>query len=125
LFNNYIAGEDIYFSLGNISFNYKLRSDLSNFDKLILANTLIDMVVSNALESLEVEHMQVFSVCCGDSTEFMNVQQNESWLRVFQKLKDYLLVSICDPDLCEQALHILHNFLTVDQLKFQIYEVSL
>jgi len=61
--NNYlslfihIAGEDIYFSLGSISFNYKLRSDLSNFDKIILANTLIDLVYQNQLESLEREHM--------------------------------------------------------------------
>ena len=40
-------------------------------------------------------------------------------------MKDYLLVSICDPDLCEQGLLILHNFLTADTLKFQVYEVIL
>lgn len=124
-FNSFLAGEDIYFSLGNVSFNYKLRSDLGNFDKIILANTLIDMVIQSQLESLELEHMQLLSVCCGDSTDFLNIQQNDAWFKVFQKLKDYLLVSICDPDLCEQALNILHNFLTVDQLKFQIYEVLL
>lgn len=39
------AGEDIYFSLGNSSFNYKLKSDLSNFDKILLANTLVDLVI--------------------------------------------------------------------------------
>ena len=40
-----IAGEDIYFSLGNLSFNYKLKSDLSNFDKILLSNSLIDVVI--------------------------------------------------------------------------------
>lgn len=39
-------------------------------------------------------------------------------------MKDYLLVSICDPELCEQGLVILHNFLTADALKFQVFEVS-
>lgn len=39
-------------------------------------------------------------------------------------MKDYILVSICDPDLCEQGIHILHNFLTIESLKFQIYEVK-
>ena len=39
-------------------------------------------------------------------------------------MKDYLLVSICDPDLCEQGLAILHNFLTADSIKFQVYEDS-
>jgi len=46
----------------------------------------------------------------------------ESWLKVFTKLKDYLLVSVCDPELCEDSLTILHNFLTADQLKHQVYE---
>jgi hypothetical protein len=40
-----IAGEDIYFSLGNLSFNYKLKSDLNNFDKILLSNSLIDVVI--------------------------------------------------------------------------------
>jgi len=31
-------------------------------------------------------------------------------------------VSICDPELCEQGLHILHNFLTADGLKYQVFE---
>ena len=46
----------------------------------------------------------------------------ESWLKVFTKLKDYLLVSVCDPELCEDSLTILHNFLTADQIKYQVYE---
>jgi hypothetical protein len=44
-FNDFIAGEDIYFSLGNASFNYKLKSDMGNFDKIVLANSLIDIVL--------------------------------------------------------------------------------
>lgn len=39
-------------------------------------------------------------------------------------MKDYLLVSICDQELCSQGLAILHNFLTADALKFQVYEES-
>lgn len=49
-----------------MSFNYKLKSDLSNFDRITLATTLIDLVIQNQLESLEKEHMQVLMVCCGD-----------------------------------------------------------
>lgn len=67
-----LAGEDIYFSLGNLSFNYKLKSDLSNFDKILLSNALIDVVISGQFESLEQDHMQILYVCCGDSTEFQS-----------------------------------------------------
>lgn len=37
-------GEEIFYSFGNGSFNYKLRSDPSNFDTLLLSNALIDIV---------------------------------------------------------------------------------
>ena len=120
----YLAGEDIYFSLGNLSFNYKLKSDLSNFDKILLSNALIEVVIQAQFESLEIDHMQILTVCCGDPRDFQNSHQSESWFQVFKKMKDYLLVSICDPELCEQGLVILHNFLTADALKFQVFEVS-
>lgn len=68
----FLAGEDIYFSLGNLSFNYKLKSDLNNFDKILLTNALMDVVIQGQYESLETDHMQILYVCCGDSTEFSN-----------------------------------------------------
>jgi len=91
---------------------------LNNFDKILLANALIDTVINGQFESLENDHMQVLFVCCGDPSEYTSSHLGESWLKVFQKLKDYLLVSICDPELCEQGLAILHNFLTADTIKF-------
>mmetsp|Transcript_40493 Transcript_40493/g.38985 ORF Transcript_40493/g.38985 Transcript_40493/m.38985 type:complete len:177 (+) Transcript_40493:2034-2564(+) len=97
---------------------------MGNFDKIFLANTLIDIVIQNQFESLEKEHMEILMLCCGDYTEFLNPHQNDSWLRVFQKMKEYILVSICDYELCEYSLAILLNFLTAEQLKFQIYEES-
>jgi hypothetical protein len=42
----------------------------------------------------------------------------DGWLKVYQKMKDYLLVSICDVELCQDALAVLNNFLTNDVLKF-------
>lgn len=110
--------EDLYFSLGNSSLKYKLKSDMANFDKILLANTLIDIVIQNNFESFEKEHMDILYLCCGDSSEFTNTIYNESWFKVFQKMKEYLLVSICDYELCEYSLRILHNFLTADSLKF-------
>lgn len=43
---------------------------------------------------------------------------------MFSKFKDFLLVSICDEELIDDALVILHNFLTSSSLKFQVYEES-
>lgn len=115
------TGEEIYFSLGSVSFNYKLKSDLANFDMILLANSLIDCIITNELESLEREHMQIFNICCSSKAELGQSSTQEAWQKVFSKLKNYLLVSICDPEICQDSLIILHNFLTADGLKYHIY----
>lgn len=65
--------------------------------------------------------MQVISVCAG-THQHLNPIVSDSWFKVFQKLKDYLLVSICDCDLVNEALDVLHNFLTDDHLKYQVQD---
>lgn len=60
-----------------------------------MCNSVIDYVISNGFESLESEHLQLISVCAGPNAE-LNGLMSEAWLRVYSKLKDYLLVSICD-----------------------------
>ena len=70
--------------------------------------------------------MQIFTICCGrdpDSTINMAVNA-DSWTKFFAKFKDFLLVSICADDLVDDALEILHNFLTSPTLKFMVYEES-
>jgi hypothetical protein len=89
------VGEEIFFSLGMVSFNYKLRSDLSDIDPVMMCNSLIDYVIANNYESLEREHMQLITVCAGPQAQ-LNPTMTDAWLKVYHKLKDYLLVSICD-----------------------------
>mmetsp|Transcript_14284 Transcript_14284/g.22236 ORF Transcript_14284/g.22236 Transcript_14284/m.22236 type:complete len:147 (-) Transcript_14284:10-450(-) len=68
--------------------------------------------------------MQIFMICCGrDPDKTINQSQySESWFKFFVKFKDFLLISICDNELVEEALLILHNFLTSPSIKFQVYE---
>ena len=115
------TGEEIYFSLGTVSFNYKLKSDLENFDEILLANSLIDVIISQDKESLDPEHMQILLVCCQNRENLEASALLDSWLKVFQKLKEYLLVSICDSEICSDSIMVLHNFLTADQLKYNVY----
>ena len=119
------SGEEIFYSFGNASFNYKLKADISNFDSLLMANAMIDLVYSHGYDALSKEHMQIFTLCCGKdgAEETLNqTASSESWFKFFSKFKDFLLVSICDEELVNEALVILHNFLTSASLKFQVYE---
>ena len=62
-------------------------------------------------------------LCIGNNAYALNQSQNsEAWFKVFQKFQDFLLISICDEELVDDALVILHNFLTSPALKFQVYE---
>jgi len=36
-------------------------------------------------------------------------------------MKEYLLVSICDSEICIDSTHVLHNFLTAENLKYPVY----
>ena len=76
------SGEEIYFSLGLVSFNYKLKSDLRDIDPVLMCNSVIDFVISNGYESLEQDHMQLIQICAGTKTE-LNGALSESWIRVF------------------------------------------
>ena len=113
-------GEEIIYSFGNGSFNYKLTSDIKNFDNLFLANSLIDNIIQHEYDSLLKEHMHIFMMCCGKDPDatINQTQLADSWFKVFSKFKDFLLVSICDEELIDDALVILHNFLTSSSLKF-------
>lgn len=69
--------------------------------------------------------MRIFSYCMArppNSNLLRQPSQADGWLKVFQKFKDYLLVSICDEELVDDALLIFHNFLTSPSLKHTVYE---
>jgi len=70
--------------------------------------------------------MQIFMLCCGKNVDktLNNTTNTDNWFKIFSKLKDFLLVSICDEELACDALFILHNFLTSPALKFLVYEES-
>ena len=91
-----------------------------------MANAMIDLIISHGYDSLLKEHMQIFMLCCGKNVDktLNNTTNTDNWFKIFSKLKDFLLVSICDEELACDALFILHNFLTSPALKFLVYEES-
>ena len=76
-------GEEIFYSFGNGSFNYKLKSDFKNFDLYQMANSLIDIITGMGFDSLLKEHMQIFMLTCGkDPENTINDGVNtEAWLK--------------------------------------------
>jgi len=107
---------------GNFSMTYNLQSDLNNFDKILLSNGLADQAIQQNLENLDPKHLAILTWCMGPDDLISTAGQVEQWLKVFAKIRDYLLAALWSLPIQEQALKILHNFLSADQLKFQIFE---
>lgn len=59
-------GEEFIFALGSHSFNYKLHSDINNFDRILMANATIDLVINNELDMLEQSHMEILLFALSD-----------------------------------------------------------
>ena len=78
-------GEEIFYSFGNGSFNYKLMSDIKHFDKLHMANALIDLIIGMEFDSLMKEHMEIFMLCTGEDPDntINNSLQSEQWFKFF------------------------------------------
>ena len=49
-----MRNEEIYFSLGNNSFNYVVKSNPKFFDKITLAASLADLILNSQLENLDL-----------------------------------------------------------------------
>jgi len=46
-------------------------------------------------------------MCLKDSLE-----NTEGWIKIFEGIKDYLFVALCDPEICSSAVVVLTRFIT-------------
>ncbi len=65
--------EEIYFSLGNYSFNYVVKSNPEYFDKISLGAALADHVLSAQLENLEEQHFEILHFCLHNEQDSLNM----------------------------------------------------
>ena len=74
---------------------------------------MADHVLSAQLENLEEQHFEILHFCLHNEQDSLNMDM-QSWFKIFAKLKEYLFVAICDPDLYQDAIKILTMFFTAE-----------
>ncbi|CAI2385623.1 unnamed protein product [Moneuplotes crassus] len=115
--------KEFYLSLAANSDEYKVSNNPDFLDRVNMARALADYIIENELESLESSHMELILFV---TEEQMEPKTHDSWFKIFQKLKEYLFVAICDQDIYLDALKVLfERFFCTDQLKFLIFEESM
>lgn len=91
----------------------------SSWDAFAVASELQRLIVEPPLEHLEVEHVQTLAACvnsqCASSTDSPLLTQQ--WTELFDSLRDYVFVALCDPDCVVHAVSLLEHFAFQSQLR--------
>jgi hypothetical protein len=103
--------------LGTNTQKYKLGGVPLIWDALVVAESLARQVQDDQLDNLDVAHIEVLTAC------LLN-EPTEAWLGVYESLKDYLFVALCDVDICSMSAHILIRFMTAPGVMLQVLASS-
>lgn len=71
-----------------------------------VAKALAEQVEASQLAHFELEHLEVFIACLPDP----EVDLNDDWLAVFEKVKAYVFVALVDPALHHGAREVVRHF---------------
>lgn len=98
------ASEGLYV-LGTNTQKYKLGGAPLIWDALMVATSLAGQVKDMELDNLDMAHIEILTAC-------LLHEPTEAWLDVYEALKDYLFVALCDYEICTQAAWIIRRFMT-------------
>eukprot|EP00826_Nyctotherus_ovalis_P022263 TRINITY_DN17318_c0_g2_i1.p1 TRINITY_DN17318_c0_g2~~TRINITY_DN17318_c0_g2_i1.p1 ORF type:complete len:821 (+),score=324.45 TRINITY_DN17318_c0_g2_i1:73-2535(+) len=103
-----IAGteEDAYV-IGVYTQKYKTFGAPLEWCSLYVASELESFIRENELKFLEHVHIQVFQACL---VQDFSLDDVEEWLSIFQSLKRYFFIALCDRELCYASIQILKKF---------------
>lgn len=67
------------------------------WNPLFIATYLEQLIKQSNLENLEQSHVEIFDACL--KQEFYD-DSHSKWLEIFNSLKSYFFISLCDRDFC-------------------------
>ncbi len=98
--------EEVYV-LGVYTQKYRTFGAPLEWQSLYVASELESFIRSNDLKFLEQVHIQVFESCL---VQEFAPHEIEEWLTIFQNLKRYFFIALCDRELCFASIQILKKF---------------
>lgn len=105
--------------MGNRSLKYRLGGVPELWDSHGIATSLANYVRQNNLDSLNDAHIDVLLAC------LIKKPNSPEWISVFDSLKDYLYVGLCDPEINYGSVLILRSFLTAENILKSTLQMSL
>jgi len=98
--------EEVYV-LGVYTQKYRTFGAPLEWHCLHIAAELESFIRSHELKFLEQVHIQVFEACL---VQEFSLEGIDEWLNIFQNLKRYFFIALCDRELCFASIQILKKF---------------
>jgi len=94
------------YSIGTASRVYEECCISEHWPSVDIARTMADEAAAQNLPHLETEHFEVLTCCLPEP----HVDLDETWLMVFEKIKNYIFVAFLDPVLHDSAVEVVRRY---------------
>lgn len=85
-----------------------------------IAESIERFVQSRNLINLEREHVEILVGCLVQQPQ---PEDGETWLRIYENLKSYIFIGLCDRELCMLCGEILKKFMIFEAIQDTILSV--
>lgn len=86
-----------------------------------IATYLEKLIKTQNLENLEQSHVEIFDACL--QQDFYE-DSHAKWLEIFDSLKSYFFISLCDRDFCKTSIEILKKIYVNEVMQDQFIQES-
>ena len=105
----------------SIGIPFVIDSLVTKWSPQSIAKNIQDAILLNSSERMEPNQMQclaaaIISLCKGQRN-FNDTCLGSFWVELFNALKDYIFVGLCDPAACDYASYILSNYVYYSAIK--------
>lgn len=104
---------------------YRTYGAPMEWNPVYIATSLEAHIKNNELENLDWAHIEIFEACLQqDFDENAQDSYYEKWISIFNSLKSYFFISLCDPDFCRTSIEILKKIYIDKTMQTQFIKES-
>ena len=96
------------------SFKYRLNGASLVWNSVGIVQSLDKFVKEQNLQNFEKEHLQILAGCFVNKLE---EKDRETWINIYENLKNHIFLALCDKELCKLAVEILKKIFTFEKIQ--------
>lgn len=103
---------------GIYALKHRTRGSPLKWNVIGMGLSLANYIQQRNFETLDPADIEVLQAC------LLAAPNDEAWVGIFEILKNYFFVGLCDPNICQGCIAILKKFMTAETILTSILEKS-